>query len=129
MGDQMFYMNGILWKIQPIKSNSPLLIDRTGRLTLATTDPNTKRIYLSKDLSGELRNRVLVHELGHAALFSFGLLDEIHRMTYPEYWIEIEEFICNMIADYGWQIFTIASQYLGDRAVYVVPAQIERMIA
>ena len=122
-------MNGIKWLIQPISSKSPLLIDRTGRLTVATTDPETHRIYLSKELFGEFKNRVLVHELGHAAMFSFGLLDDIHRMTVPECWIEMEEFICNMIADYGWQIFSIASAYLGDQAVYVVPAQIERMIA
>lgn len=125
----MFYINGIKWHIRPVRPESDLLIDRTGQRTVATTDPITNRIYLSKALRGEFKNRVLVHELGHAALFSYGLLDDVHRMTRPDYWIEMEEFICNILADYGWQIFCIAERYLGDESVYVVPPLIERFNA
>lgn len=125
----MFYMNGIKWRIRTVRPESPFLIDRTGHRTVATTDPATSRIYLSRAIRGEFKNRVLVHELGHAAMFSYGLLEDIHRMTYPERWVDIEEYICNIIADYGWKIFCIAEQYLGDEAVYVVPPLIERMIA
>lgn len=125
----MFYMNGLRWHIRTVRPDSPFLIDRTGTRTVATTDPTTCRIYLSRAIRGEFRNRVLVHELGHAAMFSFGLLDQVHQMARPEMWIEMEEWICNFIADYGWQIFCVAHQYLGDEAVYVVPPLIERMIA
>ncbi len=125
----MFYMNGIKWRIRTVRPDSDLLIDRTGHRTVATTDPSTQRIYLSRALNGEFKNRVLVHELGHAALFSYGLLDDVHRMTIPEYWMEMEEFMCNLIADYGWQIFCIAERYLGDEAVYIVPPLLDRMVA
>lgn len=125
----MFYMNGIKWRIRTVRSESPFLIDRTGNRTVATTDPATHRIYLSRAIRGEFKNRVLIHELGHATMISYGLLSDIHRMTYPEKWVDIEEYICNIIADYGWRIFCIAEQYLGDEAVYVVPPLIERMIA
>lgn len=128
-GNAMFYLNGIRWHIRTVRPESPLLIDRTGTRTVATTDPVTHRIYLSRAIRGEFKNRVLVHELGHATMFSFDLLADAHRMVPPEYWIEMEEWICNFIADYGWQIFCIAEKYLGDEAVYVVPPLIERMIA
>lgn len=125
----MFYMNGIRWRIRTVRPESELLIDRTGRRTVATTDPVTRRIYLSRNIRGEFKNRVLVHELGHAAMYSYGMLDFIHEMTKPEHWIDMEEYICNFIADYGWQIFCIAERYLGDEAVYIVPPMIERFIA
>ena len=73
--------------------------------------------------------RVLIHELGHCAIFSFDLLDDIHRMVHPRYWLEAEELVCNFIADYGMKIFSIAYKILGDRAIDVVPREVERMIA
>lgn len=50
-------------------------------------------------------DQVLIHELGHCALFSFDLICDIHQMVSREFWIEAEEWICNFIADYGMMIF------------------------
>lgn len=122
-------MNGYLWRIKFVNPNSPFLVDRTSQLTVATTDPETHRIYLSSDLSGDFLITVLIHELGHCAIFSFNLLDDIHRMVSPEYWIEAEEWVCNFIADYGRSIFSIASSILGEKAWIFVPHEIERLIA
>lgn len=69
---------------------------------------------------------VFLHELGHCALYSFDLLDEIHRMTYPEYWIDMEEFICNIIADYGRKIFEVAYPSYGYHAWKLIPKALER---
>lgn len=98
-------MNGIVWKIIMVDPDSPVLIDRTGTVTIGCTDPVTKRVFLSNKLHGELYLKVVLHELGHCAMISYNLLDEIHRMVKPEYWIEAEEFICNFIAVYGLKIF------------------------
>lgn len=73
--------------------------------------------------------KVLIHELGHCALFSFGLIDDIHRMVDRRFWVEAEEWVCNFIADYGRNIFSIASSFLGEDALRILPQEIEKFIA
>ena len=124
-----FTMNGYSWRVCFVDGNDPMLVDRTGTLTVGTTDPATLRVYISRDLDGSMLTRVLIHELGHCTMFSFGLLDDIHRMVHPRYWLEAEEWVCNFIADYGMRIFTVAYDILGNRAIDIVPYEIERMVA
>ena len=122
-------MNGYSWRVCFVDSDDPMLVDRTGTLTVGTTDPVTLRVYISRDLDGSMLTRVLIHELGHCTMFSFGLLDDIHKMVHPRYWLEAEEWVCNFVADYGMKIFSIAYNILGDRAIDVVPRELERMVA
>lgn len=122
-------MNGHTWEVIQVHPNSGYLIDRTNKLTLATTDPNTHKIYISSNLRGQFKKRVIAHEMGHAACFSYDLIGEIHRCCYPDYWVYMEEFICNFVADYGEEIFMITYQIIGDDALYDVPRYIKRMIA
>lgn len=124
-----FYMNGYLWHVKYVKPFSPKLVDRTRNLCVATTDPNTKYIYLSSNLTGDFLNHVLIHELGHATMISYNLLDDIHRMVYPDHWVEAEEWVCNFIADYGLKIFRSAYEILGDQAWLYVPYELERLVA
>lgn len=118
-----FVMNDRVWRVVYVPYDSPYLVDRSGNLTVATTDPATSCVYLSEDLEGEYLRRVFTHELGHASMVSYGLLPVIHSMTRPEYWIEMEEWICNFIADYGFEIFSTAADILGDN-VWGVRARI-----
>ena len=85
-----------------------MLMDRTGTFTVATTDPITRTVYLSSDLHDGMLVKVLIHELGHCAMISFNLIEDIHRMVKPEYWFEAEEWLCNFLSDYGFKIFSIA---------------------
>lgn len=124
-----FYMNGYLWHVKFVHPYSNYLVDRTQHLRVATTDPTNYTVYLSRMLSGDYLNRVLIHELGHCAMISFDLLNDIHRMVKPEYWEEAEEWICNFIADYGLKIFSAAYSVLGERAWLYVPQELERLIA
>lgn len=105
------------------------LIDRTGTLTVATTDPKSHTVYLSKDLTGEFLARVLIHELGHCAMISFGLIEEIRDMVPPENWVQMEEFCCNLIADYGYTIYSDAYHIIGDQALYIIPQELEKVIS
>lgn len=123
-----FYMNNREWKVIFVDPLDSILIDRSGRYTVATTDPVTNTVSISNELTGEFLVRVLIHELGHCALVSFYLLDDVHRMTYPRYWVEVEEWICNLIADYGLEIFMTAYEILGESAIMVVPYELERFI-
>lgn len=102
-----FVMNGYRWRIRKVPSFSDFLVDRTGELTVATTDPSTLEIYISDKLTGEFKSRVVVHELAHAVMFSYYLVDDLHSVVSPEHWFEAEEMLCNLIADYGWKIFEV----------------------
>lgn len=109
-----FYMNHEEWHLHFVYRADPILIDRTGNFTLGVTDPETRTIYISEGLDPQMKERVIIHELGHCAMVSYGLLDDIHAMVYPEKWIEAEEFVCNILADYGKKIFEAACNVLDD---------------
>ena len=48
-----FDINSIHWVLEYVNPYNPFLIDHTGRLTLGTTDPITKkRVYVSNGLRG-----------------------------------------------------------------------------
>jgi hypothetical protein len=123
-----FYLNGILWKLEHVNPDSPILMDRDGRFSVATTDPRTRTIYISNRLTGHFKNRVLIHEIGHCVLFSFHLIDDIYCMVKPEYRTEAEEWICNFIADYGMKIFESAYLILGDEAWAYIPRELEKLV-
>lgn len=73
--------------------------------------------------------KVLVHELGHCALISFGLINDIHKMTKREYWVYAEEWVCNIIANYGMLIFSVAQNILGYEAWIFIPYELEKIIS
>lgn len=123
-----FLLNGYLWKLEHVSPDDPILMDRNGRFSVATTDPRTGSIYISNRLTGHFKNRVLIHEIGHCVLFSFHLIDDIYRMVKPEYRTEAEEWICNFIADYGMKIFKSMYFILGDEVWTYIPRELERMI-
>lgn len=101
-----FIMNGYFWRVLRVPPDSPLLVDRTGKQCIATTDPNTQCIYVSDILEGAFLKTVLLHEMGHCVMLSYGLIVMI-RAKLPEHlWIEAEEWCCNLIADYGEEIFS-----------------------
>lgn len=54
-----FSMNGYLWRIKFVNPNDKMLMDRTGKMTLATTDTNLATIFMSRSLSGALLMKVL----------------------------------------------------------------------
>ena len=104
-----FSMGKDLWKVELTSPNNPILYDHLG-----VTDPNTMTVYLSDELTDDETTKVLLHELGHCAIFSFGLYDQIHTFVKPQYWAYAEDWICNFVADWGRYIFESAYQVLGD---------------
>lgn len=124
-----FAMNGLVWHVMRVPKRSPLLVDRTNKLRVATTDPKSRTIYLSDQLSGEFLITVLLHELGHVVIFSYDLTDDIRRMVHPDYWIEAEEWICNFVADYGRKIFAASYSVLGDAVWDLVSYEIDKLVS
>lgn len=82
-------------------------------MRLATTDIRLHAIYIYEGLSGSLLRRVVTHEMGHAVMASYGLIEELRRFVKPEYQIEAEEWVCNLIADYGLLILSRSAEVVG----------------
>jgi hypothetical protein len=122
-------MNGDLWRVQFVPPQDDVLIDRTGNRTLGVSDYFTHIISIANNLHGELLNRVFIHELGHCVMFSYGLLPELHRMVKKRYWVDAEEFVCNILADYSHFVIGTARDILGNQFTYVAPVGMERMTA
>lgn len=93
--------NGVDWRIEHVEPSNPYLIDRSGVGRIATTDPATHTIYLSNYIAKDDYETVLFHELSHAVMVSYGLLDDIAMFSRPEMQIYAEEWICNYIATFS----------------------------
>lgn len=124
-----FLLNGDHWVVLYVDSDSPMLVDRTGKLTVATTDPNNYTVYLSNRLQGSFLTKVLLHELGHCVMISYDLVDKIHKIIKPKDWVMAEEWLCNYLANYGFKIFKIAYKLVGDRAFNYIPKEMEKLVA
>lgn len=92
-----FIINGDEWVLHYVEPFSPYLIDRTGRYTIGCTDPLTKTVYISKYLNENLITKVIIHELCHCVMVSYGYTDYIQEVVYPWQVINVEELICNYI--------------------------------
>ena len=124
-----FYMNGDWWSVRWTDPTDPVLVDRTNVLTCAVTDPQTMTIYLSNKLRGEFLTRVVLHELSHAMMISYGYLEQIHRYCKKRYWVDMEELIANLIAQQAKEIFQRAYDIVGDEAIRFVPYMLEQFVA
>ena len=124
-----FYMNGLRWRVRFTYPTDPVLVDRTGTLTIGVTDPQSMTIYLSNKLRGEFLTRVVLHELSHAMMISYGYLEQIHRYCKKRHWVDMEELIANLIAQQAKEIFQRAYDIVGDEAIRFVPYELERMVA
>lgn len=124
-----FYMNGLHWNVRWTKSTDPILVDRTGSLTVAVSDPDRMTIYLSNELRGSFLTTVVLHELSHAMMISYGYLEQIHRYCKKQYWVDMEELIANLIAQQAKEIFQRAYDIVGDEAIRFVPYELERLVA
>ena len=124
-----FYMNGLHWNVLWTNPTDPILVDRTNVLTVAVTDSDTMTIYLSNQLRGSFLTTVVLHELSHAMMISYGYLEQIHRYCKKRHWVDMEELIANLIANQAKEIFQRAYDIVGDEAIRFVPYELERLVA
>lgn len=93
----MFKMNGITWKIRYVSPRSPYLQRSNGTYTFGMCDGLNHEIYLSNALHGAFLRKVLIHEVCHSAVFSYGV--EMDLMQ--------EELLCEFVSNYGDEIFSV----------------------
>lgn len=85
----MFSINNEEWDLRFVSPYSSILMSPSGEYTFGVTIPERRTIYLSNELSGEMLDRVLYHELVHAEFISRGIYIPI----------ELEECLADIISD------------------------------
>lgn len=124
-----FIINNSIWRVVTVPTDSEYLWDRTGNLTVATTDPKEHCIFVSESIYGDFLLRVIIHEITHVVLWEYKIIEKIHMYCLPEFRISMEEEICNILADYGRMVYETAYMVLGGKAIFTVPYELERLVA
>lgn len=94
----MYEMNGYIWNVYLVAPSDPILTRSDGSFTVGVCDRETQELYISNMIKGDFLRKVLIHEVCHSAMFSYGIdLD-----------VEQEEVVCDLIATYGDEIFRVA---------------------
>lgn len=89
------------------------LWDRTGSARIATTDPLTRCVYVSREVSGETLEIVIRHEAAHCAMISYDLTSQLRRLVPEDALVPVEEWVCNFLANYGPEVVHAASVAMG----------------
>lgn len=106
-------VNGDVWSIRRVPPGDPSLVDRTGHLRLATTDPSEMTINISSEVVPPMLDKVLLHEAAHAITISHGLLRPLRAVIPPELWTLVEEWSAELMEKHGIEAIIISSESLG----------------
>ena len=93
----MYKINGITWYMIRVGSDSPMLMRSDGSITVGMCDRETQTIYVSDALHGRFLRKVLLHEICHSAMFSYGI----------DMSVDQEELFCDLLSTYGDEIIAI----------------------
>ena len=93
----MYKINGITWYMIRVRSDSPMLMRSDGSITVGMCDRETQTIYISDALHGRFLRKVLLHEICHSAMFSYGI----------DMSVDQEELFCDLLPTYGDEIIAI----------------------
>ncbi len=98
----MFTINGIDWNLIFVNGASTDLLRSDGTISLAVTDWNRRSIFVSTAPKGAYLRRIITHEICHAICFSYDI----------ELPLEQEEILCDFVATYGDEVFSIVDMVL-----------------
>ena len=98
----LFNVHGNIWKIQFVNPNSKELLRSDGSSTFGVTDNSVKKIFIADNLSDEMTERVICHEITHVICFE-------NNISIP---LETEEWLCNFMADHGKEIIYLLDDLL-----------------
>lgn len=90
----MFTINGERWYIVLVEPYDIALMMPDGSQAIGACNDSTKTIYISRAMRGAMLEKVLCHELVHAAMFAYDVLLEHDE----------EELIAEIIATFGEEI-------------------------
>lgn len=98
-------VNGIKWRV--VFTNNVDDLELNGTVRLGITDRNTHTIYIHSNLQGDLLKKVLLHELTHAWLFSYGY----------DLSVEVEEMLCGFVDTFLFDLSDALDKLLEIKAV------------
>ena len=90
----MFTINGERWWVVLVEPYDIALMMPDGTQAIGACNDSTKTIYISRAMRGDALEKVLCHELVHAAMFAYDVM-----LDYDE-----EELIAEIIATFGEEI-------------------------
>ena len=90
----MININGEEWRIALVPPLDPALRRSDNSYTIGVCDDTVKTIFINKELTQKYIQKVLCHELTHAAMFSYNI-----NLTWEQ-----EEILADLIATYGQEI-------------------------
>lgn len=93
----MFIINGEQWLVVLVLPYDIALLMANGEYAIGACNDSTKTIYISCELHGEMFEKVLCHELVHAAMFAYDIM-----LGHDE-----EELIAEVISTFGEEIIEL----------------------
>ena len=93
----MYVMNGKVWQIKYVEPYSDMLRRSDGSYTVGMCDNNTQVVYISNNIQGCFLRKVLLHEVTHSAIFSYGI----------DMSVEQEEILCDFLATFSDEIISV----------------------
>lgn len=108
-----FVTNGQVWRVVRVPVGDPRLVDRTGTMRLATTDPGAHEVRIRQDLMPPLLDKVMLHEAAHAVSWSHGNLARLSEIVARGDVVAVEELIANTVENYSIEALEAARTSLG----------------
>lgn len=96
-----FEVNGLDWTVVFVPWNDPNLYRDNDTLTVGMCDSKARMVYISDYIEGEFLRKVILHELVHVFVFSFGL----NKIK-----LDCEERMADLIATHGADILATAEK-------------------
>lgn len=98
----MFRVKNELWNLKFVPYKSHYLRRSDGSYTIGMTNDNTKTVYVCDNLSDEMTEKVLCHEICHCICFSYDIVMPIDE----------EERLCQFVSEHGREVFAILDMIL-----------------
>ena len=106
-------IRGKVWRVVRVMPGDPFLIDRTGVPRLATTDPLTKTIRISREVMPPLLDKVYLHEVAHAIMVESGLSELLPAATDDREQIFAEELLAWFLESHAIEAVDAVNRSLG----------------
>ena len=108
-------IRGHVWRVVRVAPDNPFLIDRTGVLRIATTDPSTRTIRISESIPIPMFDQVYLHEVSHAIMYEAGVTELLEQLPDDRQQILAEELLAWFMEHHGIEAIDAASSSLGRR--------------
>lgn len=106
-------IGGNVWRVVRVSPGDPFLVDRTGSRRIATADISSKTIRISEDIMPPLLDKVLLHEVAHAAIDGSPVADILRGLPDNLQSILAEELLAWFMETHAIEVIDAASSLLG----------------